>query len=123
MDTSVGDITAPTVSVINQKHIDIKNHITRADLLIVNIDSFLHGKNSKTHLSTIDLLDLVDGTGIKQILITHINPLGELPYDQWGQKIARYIEQEAKIPTICPAEDGIALEFTQKQPTTKPDLL
>lgn len=112
-EINVGDVTIPTVATINRKHLDIKNHITNADLLIVNIDSFLHGKNSKTHLSVIDLLDLVSESGVEKILITHINPLGELSYDQWGHKIAQFIEQETKIPTVCPSEDGITLEFNR----------
>lgn len=78
-------------------HYKIKKSVENSSTLIVNIDSFVYNRKSSTHLTVTDLLHLVKGSSIKLIIITHLNPAGELPVNKWGKKLSDYITKETSI--------------------------
>ncbi len=66
-------------------------------MLITNIDSFIYTKNSKkTHLPILDLLEIIKDNNIGKIILAHINPIGELKYEDWGMKLAKYVYKRSK---------------------------
>ena len=87
-------------------HTYIKEFLKDSDVLITNIDSFLYTKNSKTHLSILDLLEIVENNGIKKIILAHINPIGELKYEDWGIKLANYVYRKSKIKAFSIKTSG-----------------
>lgn len=84
----------------------IKEFSNDSNILITNIDSFLYTKNSKTHLPTLDLLEIVKESNIQKIILAHINPMGELKYEEWGLKLAKYIYKLTGIQTFAIKENG-----------------
>lgn len=90
----------------------IKEYIADSTILVINIDSFAETKNSKTHLSAEDLLKCIPSKNdLQHIVVTHVNPSGELPFEEWGKQIAAYIEHTTNIPTVCPDESGLRLDI------------
>ena len=89
----------------------LRNFVKGSDVLIINIDSFLPGKNSQTHLSAVDFLREINGLKFAKIILAHINPRGELEPEEWGEKIAKYIELKNGVETICPGINGIRVNF------------
>lgn len=89
----------------------LRNFVKGSDVLIINIDSFLSGKNSKTHLSVVDFLREIDGLKFAKIILAHINPLGELEPAEWGEKIANYVELKTGVKTIYPGVRGASVDF------------
>jgi len=85
---------------------DIKEFVRESEILICNVDSFLYTKNSKTHLSTMDLLELAKDNCINKIILAHINPIGELKYEEWSYKLAKYVFAKTKIQTIAIKRNG-----------------
>jgi len=84
----------------------IKEFSKDSDVLIVNIDSFLYTKNSKTHLPLLDLLEIVKENNVKKIILAHVNPKGELKYEEWGKKLAKYVFEITGIPSFAVKEKG-----------------
>ena len=78
----------------------IKGFTKDSNILIANVDSFLYTKNSKTHLPILDLLEIVKGNNIQKIILAHINPIGELKYEEWGMKLAKYVSKVTGIQTF-----------------------
>ncbi len=93
------------------KYLDKRENIKKAfenvDVLIANIESFKHTKNSKTHVCLIDVIDILNKAKTKKIILTHINPVGELLYDDWSKKIAKYTEQSTAIKTYTNNISGL----------------
>ena len=87
-------------------HSYIKEFAKDSNILIVNIDSFMYTKNSKTHLPLQDLLEILKDNNIKKIIIAHVNPMGELKYYEWGDKLAKYIFCISKIKTYSIKNEG-----------------
>ncbi len=85
----------------------IKDFISSCNVLITNIDSYIYTKNSKTHLPLLDLVDIVKDSKVKKIFIAHINPMGELTYDEWSKKIAEHTKNITGIETISPDNNGL----------------
>ena len=79
----------------------IKEFLKDSDVLITNIDSYMYTKNSKTHLPLLDLLEIIKDNNIKEIIIAHVNPIGELKYEEWGNKLAKYVYKISKIKTFA----------------------
>lgn len=84
----------------------IKDFLKDSDILITNIDSFIYTKNSKTHLPILDLLEIIKDNNIRKIILAHINPIGELKYEDWGIKLAKYVYKISKIQTFAIKEKG-----------------
>ena len=84
----------------------IKYFSKDSDILITNIDSFIYTKNSKTHLPILDLLEIVKENNIKKVILAHINPMGELKYEEWGKKLAKYVYKVSEVPTFSIKEKG-----------------
>jgi ribonuclease BN (tRNA processing enzyme) len=109
--SKIDQIEKPTNTKILKTHNHIKKAVKDSDVLIVNIDGFLHNKNSSTHLSVIDLIDILMGSGIKLVVIAHINPVAELQYSDWGEKLTDYIKNETGIKTLCPDVTGLKVDL------------
>ena len=82
----------------------IKDFTKDSNILITNVDSFLYTKKSKTHLPILDLLEIVKGNNIQKIILAHINPIGELKYEEWGMKLAKYVCKATGIQTFSVKE-------------------
>ena len=111
-DTDIDEVATPQKdATISKSRLSIKEYVSVADVLVVNIDSFVHNKNSKTHLSVTDLLDILAGSNISQVVIAHVSPLGELDYNEWAGKLAEYVETKSGIATFAPNVDGLLLNL------------
>jgi ribonuclease BN (tRNA processing enzyme) len=108
-NVAIEDVLQPMVGGIVSKHQDVKDAVKGSEVLVVNINGLQHVKNSKTHLSAIDLLDIVEGSAIRKIIIAHVSPIGDLGYERWGSKLADYIQQKSGITTLCPDKTGLKL--------------
>lgn len=108
---SVNELVEQTEAKVVSAHTHIADAVRDCDVLIVNIDSFLHGPKSAIHLSVMDLLDIVAGASISRIILTHINPAGEVRPGVWGDKLAAFVQTETGVPTICPGRHPIAVEL------------
>ena len=86
-----------------------KKEVQHSDIIICNIDSFQYNKNSKTHLSVLDLLDILKDSNCKKLILSHINPMGEILYEEWGKKISKYIKNETNINTFCSNNNGLKI--------------
>lgn len=108
----INNLTEPTeVTEITKHHKHIKQAVKSADILIANVDSFLHNKNSRNHLSVIDLLHMVKDSQVKKIIIVHLNPVGELDYEHWGSKIAHFVADQTGIDTSAISPEGYNFNF------------
>lgn len=95
-------------------HKDIDNHVAGSDLMVANIDSFYPNKNSTTHMSLLDLVFLLSkSNNIKKVILGHVNPIGELAYDEWGEKLAQYVEAESSIKCYSVPNAGISVTVPQ----------
>lgn len=83
----------------------IKDFVTDSNILIANIDSFMYTKNSKTHLPLLDLVEIVKNSEVEKVVLAHINPEGELTYEDWGKKLAEYFVLETGIKTFGIIQD------------------
>jgi len=84
----------------------IKKFVKGSDVLIANVDSFMYTKNSKSHLSFLDLIEIVENNDVKKIVLAHIDPMGELPYERWGKKLALYAVSKCKIKAYSIEKSG-----------------
>ena len=84
----------------------IKFFLKDSDVLITNVDSYMYTKNSKTHLPLLDLLEIIKDNNIKEIIIAHVNPIGELKYEEWGNKLAKYVYKISRIKTFAVKLNG-----------------
>lgn len=99
---SITDITDYMENVKSKSNFNyIKDFLKDSDVLITNIDSYMYTKNSKTHLPLLDLLEIIKDNNIKKIIIAHVNPIGELKYEDWGNKLAKYVYKISKIKTFA----------------------
>ena len=99
---SITDITDYMENVKSKSNYNyIKEFLKDSDVLITNIDSYMYTKNSKTHLPLLDLLEIIKDNNIKKIIIAHVNPIGELKYEEWGNKLAKYVYKISKIKTFA----------------------
>lgn len=104
---AINDIENYVEDVVSNYSYDyIKDFSKNSDVLISNIDSFLYTKNSKTHLPLLDLLEIVKENNIKKVILAHINPMGELKYEEWGKKLAKYVYKVSEVPTFSIKEKG-----------------
>lgn len=103
----VTELTEQTEAEIVTAYDHIRASVKDSDTLIVNIDSFLHGPKAAIHFSITDLLAVVADTHIRKIFLAHMNPAGELTPEEWGDKIAAFVQAETGIPTYCPGLDGL----------------
>ena len=85
---------------------NIKNFSKNSNVLISNIDSFAYTKNSITHLPLLDLLEILKDNNIQKVILTHINPVGELKYEEWGKKLSKYIFKETNIKAFSIKDSG-----------------
>ena len=88
------------------KHISIKEFLKDSNVLITNIDSFIYTKNSRTHLPLMDLLDILNENNIQKVILAHINPVGELKYEQWGKKLSEYVFKETGVKAFAIKDSG-----------------
>lgn len=99
---SITDITDYMENVKSKSNYNyIKEFLKDSDVLITNIDSYMYTKNSKTHLPLLDLLEIIKDNNIKKIIIAHVNPIGELKYEDWGNKLAKYVYKISRIKTFA----------------------
>ena len=99
---SITDITDYMENVKSKSNYNyIKEFLKDSDVLITNIDSYMYTKNSKTHLPLLDLLEIIKDNNIKKIIIAHVNPIGELKYEEWGNKLAKYVYKISRIKTFA----------------------
>lgn len=99
---SIKDITNYIENVKSKSNYSyIKDFLKDSDVLITNVDSYMYTKNSKTHLPLLDLLEIIKDNNIKKIIIAHVNPIGELKYEEWGNKLAKYVYKISKIKTFA----------------------
>lgn len=89
----------------------IKEAVNKADYLIVNVESLEYEKNSKTHLTIHDVVDMIKGSQVKLAIIAHCNPMGELRYDEWASKVAEYVSQETGKQVVAPSEKGLMVNL------------
>lgn len=109
-DINISDIKEPMFNAsISDHYEDIKQFAKNSDLLIVNIDSFSYNKNSSTHMTATDLVHMLDGSSVKQAIIAHINPVGELTYENWAAEIATYVTEATGVKTHAPDTDGLVV--------------
>ena len=106
----VEDIKDPIIAdkIIIKNEI-IKKEVQHSDIIICNIDSFVYTKNSKTHLCILDLLDILKDSNCKKLILAHINPIGEVLYKEWGNRISKYIKKETSIDTFCFSDNGLKI--------------
>jgi len=90
---------------------EVKNAVRDTTTLIVNVESLQYEKNSYTHLTLFDVIDIIKGSNIKTVVIAHCNPVGELLYGEWAAKLAKYLQQETGIFTVAPKASGLALNL------------
>lgn len=76
------------------------------NVLIANIDSYMHTKNSKTHLPILDLLEIIKMNNINKVILAHINPIGELVYKDWGSNLEKCVKEVIGIQTFAIKEKG-----------------
>lgn len=107
----VTELTDQAETEIVTAYDDIRESVKDSDTLIVNIDSFLHGPKAAIHFSVTDLLAVLAGSSIRKIFLTHMNPAGELPPTDWGDKIAVYVQEKTVVPTFYPSVDGLHAEL------------
>lgn len=93
-------------AISNSSHNYIKEFTKDSNILITNIDSFIYTKNSKAHLPIMDLLEIVKGSNVQKIILAHINPIGELKYEEWSLKLAKYVYKASGIQTVAIKENG-----------------
>lgn len=93
-------------AISNSSYNYIKEFTKGSNILITNIDSFIYTKNSKTHLPILDLLEIVKESNIQKIILAHINPIGELKYEDLGLKLAKYVYRISGIQTVTIKERG-----------------
>ena len=99
---SITDITYYMENVKSKSNYNyIKEFLKDSDVLITNIDSYMYIKNSKAHLPLLDFLEIIKDNNIKEIFIAHVNPIGELKYEEWGNKLAKYVYKISKIKTFA----------------------
>ena len=85
--------------------------ISGASLAICNIDGYWHNKNSLTHMAAIDAAHLLGVVRPDRALLTHLNPMGELPdANQWCQDIATEVAQLSGISVQAAGPDGITIQ-------------
>lgn len=104
---SITDITYYMENVKSKSNYSyIKDFLKDSDVLITNVDSYMYTKNSKTHLPLLDLLEIIKNNNIKKIIIAHVNPIGELKYEEWGNKLAKYVYKISRIKTFAVKLNG-----------------
>ena len=104
---SIKDITNYIENVKSKSNYSyIKDFLKDSDVLISNIDSYMYTKNSKTHLPLLDLLEIIKDNNIKEIIIAHVNPIGELKYEEWGNKLEKYVYKISRIKTFAVKLNG-----------------
>ncbi len=81
--------------------------------LIINIDSFVETKNSKTHMCVEALLPYLERSkNINKIVLGHINPCGEIPHESWAKKIAQYVQTNTGIECYAPSQKGLSIDMS-----------
>lgn len=79
---------------IISKNTEIKKAVKDSTDLIINLETITYHKNSNTHLTLYDIIDLVQNNNIKKVYLTHINEVGELGERQLEMK--KLCEKEIK---------------------------
>lgn len=99
-----------TFESITEKFDDIYKAILQSHTLIVNIETLQYNKNSKTHLTVHDVIDMVDKSQVRQLIVAHVNPQAELD-EAWGQTIAEYIQQQTGRKCFAPKVSGLTVKL------------
>lgn len=108
----VGSSDLPLGEVqILDKNDDLKQIYSYVDILILNVESFGYKKNSDTHLTIFDVIDIVSESQIKNVILAHINPIGELG-EQWPQKLSEFIQERNKrVKVFYPKKKGLIFKL------------
>lgn len=93
---------------IKNKHKELRRTIRDCDILIVNIETLEYNKNSKTHLTVYDVIDMVRNNKINKLIVAHINPTGELG-EHWVRDITEYIQYSTGTKCYYPTREGLVL--------------
>lgn len=95
---------------IVNKNENMKKVFSQCDVLICNLNSLEYNKHSKTHLTAFDVIDLVKGSKVKQIILAHLNnrPVIETTLND---DISSFIESETGIKTLFLSDQGLDLDL------------
>lgn len=96
---------------IEDKFEDLRAAVASSDVLIANIETLQYNKNSKTHLTVHDVIDMVQDNAVKLLVIAHVNPRAELGIG-WIRGIAKYIQSTTNVTCIFPTIKGLSLQIT-----------
>lgn len=104
-DLPLGDVH------ILEKNDYIKKAYSQVDILIVNVETFGYKKNSNTHLTIFDVIDIVKDSKVNTLILAHVNPMGELG-EEWPQKLSEYIKANVKnINVVYPKKSGLSVNI------------
>lgn len=95
---------------ILEKNEWIKDSIKDVETVVINIETLNYNKNSKTHLTVYDVIDTLKDNGNKNLIIAHINSIGELD-EEWGVEIAELIESETGVKCFYPGAEGLIVNL------------
>lgn len=95
---------------IVKKRSYIKDFCKGAEFLIINIETLSYNKNSLTHLTVHDLLDIVRENNVKNTILTHINPY-TLRATKFMEGIKDYIEDNSESTVLYPSDKGLAVRI------------
>lgn len=105
-----GDLPLGDVQIL-EKNYNLKKVYSSVDILIVNVESFGYKKNSNTHLTIFDVVDIVKDSNIKTVVLAHVNPMGELG-EKWPLKLSEFVKESVKdLNVFYPQKNGLLVNL------------
>lgn len=95
---------------ILEKRESLRNAIHWSDTVIINMEVMDYAKNSYTHATAYDIIDMVKDNDIKNLIISHINPCGQYTLE-WMKDLQEFVQEQSWVTTIIPGRDGLEYQF------------